>query len=75
MRGNGILGEVGVEKELTQRRLLDWEPGALGVGRAPQGGSEDGACADLTKERVLCSAEEGVSMNKTADPALEKAVP
>ena len=46
-----------------------------GLGRAPQGGSEDGACADLTKERVLCSAEEGVSMNKTADPALEKAVP
>ena len=72
--GNGILGEVGVEKESTQRRLLDWEPGALGVG-APQGGSEDGAGADSTKERVLCSAEEGVSTNKTAGPELEKAAP
>ena len=34
--GNGILEEVGVEKESTQRRLLDWEPGALGVG-SPSG--------------------------------------
>lgn len=63
-----------MEKELTQRRLLDWEPGALGVGGGPEGGSEDGACADSTKERVLCSAEEGVSTNKTTGPALEKAV-
>ena len=42
---------------------------------APQGGSEDGAGADSTKERVLCSAEEGVSTNKTAGPELEKAAP
>lgn len=30
-----MLGEVGVEKESTQRRLLDWEPGALMGGGNP----------------------------------------
>lgn len=42
---------------------------------APLGGPKDGACADLTKEGMLCSAEEGVSTNKTLDHVLEIAVP
>lgn len=66
---------MGVEKESTQRRLLDWEPGALGELQhkegGPYGGSQDGACADLTKEHVFIimstpfASEKGVSTNKT----------
>lgn len=66
---------MGVEKESAQRRLLDWEPEALGELQrkegGPSGGSQDGACADLTKEHVFIvtsapfSSEKGVSTNKT----------
>lgn len=66
---------MGGEKELAQRRLLDWEPGALGEPQHKEGGpsrgSRDGARAHLTKEQVFIvmsapfASEKGVSTNKT----------
>lgn len=66
-----------VEKEPTQRRLLDWEPGALGELQkredSSSAGSENGAGAGLTKGHVFRGAdvpfisEKGVSTNKTSD--------
>lgn len=66
-----------MEKESTQRRLLDWEPGALGELQpkegSPSGGSEDTACTDSTKGCVSIVApapftsDKSVSTNKTSD--------
>lgn len=66
-----------MEKEPTQRRLLDWEPGARGELQqredGPSGGSKDGARADVTRGHVFRRADvpfisgKGVSTNKTSD--------
>lgn len=48
-------------KEPTQRRLLDWEPGARGELQqredGPSGGSKDRARADVTKGHVFRRAD------------------
>lgn len=50
-----------MEKEPTQRRLLDWEPGARGELQqredGPSGGSKDRARADVTKGHVFRRAD------------------
>lgn len=70
LEGKASLKRLGEE----QRRLLEWEPGALGEPQHAQGspsrGSQDGACADLTKELVFIvvsaslASEKGMSTNK-----------
>lgn len=82
LEGKAYLGGVEVVKEPTQRRLPDWEPGALGELQQredrPSGGSKDGVPSDLTKGRVFIRAdapfiaEKGVSTNKTSELVCQK---